>query len=205
MEHNVNRFYVKNGVICRLLDETPAEYLVETEADLNAIAGVALPGSKAYFPNHDREFELSPSGKWVEKGDNASGEAEGFTVTAVAGTETLFGHTVSDLQTNLSILGDKITGTLKYVSTGSLATTWGAGNFMALQFGGGAFDKAKHILVGLDPSVSSGLVDVLKDPDKNGVFKVTDKANQKFKVIVDYGGYRKTLVFDLSGLTLNAN
>ncbi len=74
---------------------------------------------------------------------------------------------------------------------------------MALQFNGDAFDHAKHIYVGMNPTVSSGLVDVIGDPDKNGVFKVTNKI-QQFVAVVDYGDHADTLVFDLSGLTLNA-
>ena len=128
---------------------------------------------------------------------------EHLTVNPMAGTDTVFGHTVSGLQTGLFVGNGKIVGTLLYVSSGTLATDWGAGNFMALKFDGDAFAHAKHIYVGLNPSMSSGLVDVIADPDKNGVFKVTNKV-QNFVVVVDYGTYSETMEYDLSGLTLNA-
>ena len=126
---------------------------------------------------------------------------EHLSVAPMAGTDTVFGHTVSDLQENVFVGNGKIVGNLKYVSSGALATDWGAGNFLALQFSGGAFTNAKHIYVGLNPTVGSGLVDVIADPDRNGVFKVTNKI-QEFTVVIDYGEYSETLVFDLSGLTL---
>ena len=128
---------------------------------------------------------------------------EPVAVEPMAGTDTVFDHTVSDLQTDLFIGNGKIVGTLKYVSTGALPAGWGAGNFMALKFDGDAFEHAKHIYVGLNPTVSSGLVDVIADPDKNGAFKVTNKV-QNFVVVIDYGTYSETKEYDLSGLTLNA-
>ena len=127
-----------------------------------------------------------------------------LTVAPVAGTSTIFGHTVSDLQTDLFAGNGKIVGTLKKVTTGSLATTWGEGYFMALQFDGPAFEKAINILVGMEPSVSSGLANILTDPDRNGVFKVTNKI-QYFKIVVDYGSHAETYLYDLSGLTLSNN
>ena len=125
------------------------------------------------------------------------------TVEPMAGTDTVFGHTVSNLQTNLFVGNGKIVGTLLYVSTGALATDWGAGNFMAMKFDGDAFAHAKHIYVGMNPTMGSGLADVIADPDKNGVFKVTNKV-QNFVVVIDYGTYSETMEYDLSGLTLNA-
>ena len=125
-------------------------------------------------------------------------------VTAMDADKTVFEHAVSDLQTGLFVGHEKIVGTLNYVSTGALPAVWGAGHFMALQFGGSAFEKAKHIWVGMDPTGGSGLVDVIEDPDKSGVFKVTNTI-QNFVAVIDYGGgYTKTLTFDLSGLTLGA-
>lgn len=127
--------------------------------------------------------------------------ADHLTVNPMDGTDTVFGHTVSDLQENVFVGNGKIVGTLKYVSSGALATDWGAGNFMALKFDGDAFAHAKHIYVGMNPTVSFGLVDVIGDPDKSGVFKVTNKV-QNFVAVIDYGTYSETLTFDLNGLTL---
>lgn len=113
----------------------------------------------------------------------------------------MFDVSVSDIQNGITISNGKITGTSKYLPEGNAITdVWGAGNFLAL-----AFDdwdaSAEHVWVGLEPSVSSGLVDVLPDPDKNGVFKVTDKNAQKFVVCVQDGDKTTWEYYDLSSLT----
>lgn len=54
----------------------------------------------------------------------------------------------------------------------------------------------------MDPSESSGLVELLGDPDLNGVFKITDKNAQKFVIEQTDGVFTKRQEFDLSGLTL---
>lgn len=105
------------------------------------------------------------------------------------------------MQTDLFAGNGKIVGTLSKVTSGALVDTWGEGHFMALKFDGPAFQNAKGIFVGMEPSVSSGLANVLKDPDRSGVFKVTNKI-QYFKIVVDYGAFTKTYLYDLSGLTL---
>ena len=56
--------------------------------------------------------------------------------------------------------------------------TYGAGNFIALKFTD-IDETATSVKVGLDPSVSTGLVEIIDDPDKNGAFKITDKDTQK--------------------------
>ena len=84
-----------------------------------------------------------------------------ITVEPENGATTMFSTvTVSDLQTNLSVgLDDNdghdiITGTLKYVDSGTLAQTWGPGYFMALKFTG--LTSGAKAYVGMLPSVSSG-------------------------------------------------
>lgn len=106
---------------------------------------------------------------------------------------------MSDLQSNVAIANGKITGTLKYVDSGALATDWGPGNFMALKFTSTDSNIA-DIKVGLRPSEGSGLVSL--DSDMDGVFKVTDKDAQKF-VIKSIGadGKASYQTFDLSDLT----
>ena len=125
-----------------------------------------------------------------------------LTIKALPNTVDLWGNDSDDLQTGIMVGDGKILGSLKYLSTGALATDWGAGNFLALQFGGDAFDNAKHIYVGVDPSVGSGLMDIISDPDRASVTKITDKNGQKFKVIIDYGTYTEVKTYDLSGLTV---
>lgn len=113
---------------------------------------------------------------------------------------------VSDIQSGVSVSGKKgdltakITGTLKYLSTGPIAEYWGAGNFLALKFAD-VDPEATSVKVGLEPSEGSGLVELLGDPDMNCVGKITDKNAQKFKVqITDNGGRITNQIFDLSGL-----
>ena len=125
-----------------------------------------------------------------------------LTVAPVDGSKTIWGHTISDLQPDLFAGNGKIVGTLSKVTSGQLVTDWGEGYFMALQFDGPAFSNAQAIYVGMDPSVSSGLVNVLPDPDRNGIFKVSNKI-QYFKIVIDYGTHQETYLYDLSGLTLS--
>ncbi len=121
----------------------------------------------------------------------------------MSGSETVFGHTVSDLQTNVAVTGQYVTGKLKYVSEGSLPTTWGAGNFFAFDLSGNDFDGFTSVKVGLNPSQGSGLVEIINDPAKNGTAKITDKDTQKFVIeATTTGGFTHRQVYDLSGLTL---
>ncbi len=113
----------------------------------------------------------------------------------------MFGTLVSDMQSNVKIVNKAITGTLKYLDEGSLPTTWGAGNFLALKFNADDWSAYTSVKVGLDPSQSSGLVEILNDPDKNGAFKITS-TSQKFKVVATDGTNTKIQTYDLSGLTL---
>jgi len=105
------------------------------------------------------------------------------------------------MQSDLVVEDGAITGTLKFIDSGPIASVWEPGNFMALQFAD-IDEDATSVLVGLEPSVSSGLVELIDDPDKNGVFKVTDKDAQKFVVIQSCNGVQRKQEFDLSGLTL---
>lgn len=118
-------------------------------------------------------------------------------VTPAAATkDSYWGTSVSSMQSDIAIEGNKITGTLKYLDEGQLVKDWGAGNFMALKFT--VPEQATSCKVGLDPSVSSGLVEL--DEDKDGVFKVTDKDTQKFIVVTTDGEYTLRQEFDLSEL-----
>lgn len=118
------------------------------------------------------------------------------------GDVTLFGTKVSDMQEDVVVGDDEIVGTLKYLDSGDLVTTWGAGNFMALNFVNNDFSKYSSVRVGMDPSQGSGLVEIINDPDKNGVFKVTNKDTQVFKIVYTDAetGETNTQTFDLSGL-----
>lgn len=107
------------------------------------------------------------------------------------------------MQTGLTISNGTITGTLHKLTSGQLVTDWGQGYFMGLAFD--VDERAASVKVGMEPSQGSGLVEILGDPDMNGVFKVTDKDAQKFVVVSkDTGSQVVRQVFDLSGLTLEA-
>lgn len=97
--------------------------------------------------------------------------------------------------------GDKITGTLKYVDSGALATDWGAGNFIALDFSGIDTTGLTSLKVGLVPSEGTGLVEAIGDPDLNGVFKVTDKDAQVFRIVASDGKSVAQRDWSLAGLT----
>lgn len=124
-------------------------------------------------------------------------------VGAEAATGTLFGVAVTDMQTALTVGDNAITGTLKYLDGDNAITqVWGEGNFMCLQFTSADWTKYSSVKVGMRPSQSSGLVEVLTDPDKNGVFKVTNKDNQKFVIQMSNGAQSIEKVYSLSGLTV---
>lgn len=123
----------------------------------------------------------------------------------MSGSDTVFGHTVSDLQTGIQVTGQRVTGKLKYVSTGSLPTTWGAGNFFAFDLSDNDFDGFTSVKVGLRPSQGSGLVEIIEDPDKNGAAKVADKDAQKFVIeATTIGGFTHRREYDLSGLVVDS-
>lgn len=126
----------------------------------------------------------------------------GLTVEAENSETELFGVSVSDIQSDISISGDNATGTLKYLAAGNAITNnWGAGNFIALKFSASNWNNYTSVKVGLEPSQSSGLVEIKNDPDKNGVFKVTNKDIQRFKIVATDGTHTKTQYINLNGLT----
>lgn len=123
------------------------------------------------------------------------------TITVAPETNSVYGYNISDLQTGVSVANGKVSGTLKYVNSGTLADTWGPGNFLALKWSG-VDSEATSLKVGLDPSMGSGLIECLDDPDRNGVFKVTSKNVQKFKAVVSNNEHETVQTYDLSGLTV---
>lgn len=113
----------------------------------------------------------------------------------------MFGYHVSDLQTGAAVVDNKITGTLNYIDSGSLADYWGAGYFLALKFTN-IDTHATSVKVGLSPSQGSGLVEIINDPEKNGAFKITNKDTQVFKVVQIDGPFKLVQTYDLSELIL---
>lgn len=127
-----------------------------------------------------------------------------ITPSALAGDTDLWGTLVSSIQSNITVTGDKITGTLYPVTSGALPAKWGEGYFIALQFSASSWTPYTSVKVGMDPSESSGLVELIDDPDKAGVFKVTDKEIQLIAVLGTDGKDVLYRTYDISGLTLSA-
>jgi len=115
----------------------------------------------------------------------------------------VFDTPVSDLQTNVSFANGRATGTIKYYSTpGAIVDYWGAGNFLAFKISN-IDSNTTSCKVGLEPSMGTGLVEIINDPDKNGIAKIEDAKEQKFKVVqTDNAGHKNVQYYDLSGLTL---
>lgn len=125
-----------------------------------------------------------------------------LTVEAENSETELFGVSVSDMQSNISISGGNATGTLKYLGgSNAITNKWGAGNFIALKISASNWNAYTSVKVGLEPSQNSGLVEIKTDPDKNGVFKVTNKDVQRFKIVATDGANTREQYIDLSGLT----
>lgn len=119
-------------------------------------------------------------------------------VAPKAASDTIFDYTVSDLQTDVAFEGDRITGTLKEVTTGSLPTAWpGYTHFLALNFTlpEGVTDPAA-VKVGINGSTPL-------DADLDGAFAIDAASLTKgFTVKVTKDGKEYTKVYDLSGLVL---
>lgn len=111
----------------------------------------------------------------------------------------------ADFQDKVTVADGEITGELTFIEgglspSGPLA---GDGYFLALKFDNFASGLTyADVKVGLVPS-ASGMGLVTLDSDKNAVFKITNKNNQKLKVVqADNAGHKNIQYFGLSGLTL---
>lgn len=125
------------------------------------------------------------------------------TVAPADGDADYWGTLASEMQSNVSVAGKAITGTLTKLTSGSLVDTWGEGYFIALTFDdfteGLTYEDVK---VGLTPTEGSGLVTL--DSDQDGVFKITNKDNQRLMIWQKKDGVGSlTEYYDLSGLTLS--
>lgn len=131
------------------------------------------------------------------------GELNTVTLEPESGDVELFDTLVSDMQTDVAVNSRKITGTLHYIEDGLSPSgpLSGSGNFLALKFLADKWEDYTSVKVGLDPSIETGLVEIIDDPDKNGVFKVTENT-QKFKIVATNGTETINQVYDLTGLVL---
>ena len=79
------------------------------------------------------------------------------------------------------------------------------GHFVAVKFTAGDWDDYTSVKVGVEPSYGTGLVELINDPDKNGVFRVTDKDAQLFKVVCRNATTETVKTYTLNGLVLESD
>ena len=113
--------------------------------------------------------------------------------------------TPNDFQSDIAVNGGEITGELKFME-GGLSPSGplsGDGYFLAVKFDNFSSGLTyENVKVGLVPSASGMELQTL-DSDKDAVFKIADKNNQKIKVVqADNAGHKNVQWFSLKGLTL---
>ena len=107
--------------------------------------------------------------------------------------ETFWGTAVSAMQdTDIAINGNVISGTLKYVGSGTLVTDWNSHHFIALKFSD--INNASDIKIGIKSLVSL-------DEDMNAVIAV-ESNTQVIRIQSTVNGTVRTQKISLSGLTL---
>ena len=107
------------------------------------------------------------------------------------------------MQSDVAVGTDAITGTLAFIEGGLSPAGYlsGDGWFLSLKFSTDNWNDFDKVEIGLDPSQGSGLVDILPDPDKNMVAKITS-TSQKFVVKTTIGESVETKEYSLAGLVL---
>lgn len=169
---------------------------MNTTVDELKLLYVKLGGNLADAENVQTDAEM------IDKIENIVNDVPQVIVLPESASTTLFGKTVSQYQTDVDVIDNIIVGNLSYLSAGEVVDAWGAGNFIALKFVIIDHDITfSDIKVGLNPSHGGGLVTL--DADLNGVFKITNKTEQTFRVEVTKGGITKTKDFILSGLKVS--
>lgn len=160
---------------------------------------------KAYLAAGGLQENLANESQTIQgmlkaKNNLAVDSISNVTVAPMHAEAEVFGYTVSDLQSDVKVSKNGISGKLKKITEGSLVQTWGEGYFIALSFvnDGGHTD----VVAGMVPSESSGLVPL--DQDMAGVFKVTDKYRQNFVVKKTVNDVEHIQSFDFIGLILEA-
>ena len=125
-----------------------------------------------------------------------------FTLKPESAESKLFEVPVSDMQSWLLIQENRIQGTIKYLSGSNPITDyWGEGYFVAFKVFAKDWSQYTSVTIGLEPSAGSGPAEIINDPDKNGIFKVTNKDGQKFVITATDGTQTITQKYDLSALS----
>lgn len=113
----------------------------------------------------------------------------------IAADKDLFGKVISDLQSDIEITDDAISGTLKYIDDYSSAFggDLASGNFIALHF-----DAPEQA------TVKVKLTDeVTLDEDRIIILRIADKDTQTIKATLTLGEQVVTKTYSLTGLTCN--
>lgn len=113
----------------------------------------------------------------------------------------------SDIQSDVAVSDGEVTGELKFIDGGIPALGFpDDGYYLGLKFSDFAEGLTyENVKVSIEPSAIGREPQTL-DSDKNAVFKVTDKDNQKIKVVQsDNAGHKNIQYFGLSGLELEAS
>ena len=116
------------------------------------------------------------------------------------GEAVLFGKTVNELQSDVVVSDDEVTGTLKYVDgyvDFSSNVSEQSGNYLALK-------------IEAEPAEAETVVElvggtkgpVTLDDDMNIVLLIKNKDTQSIKVTATHNGESITKIYGLSGLTL---
>ena len=123
-----------------------------------------------------------------------------FSVKPEDGEAVLFGKAVNELQSDMVVADDEVTGTLKYVNgyvDFSSNTSEQSGNYLALK-------------IEAEPAEAETVVElvggtkgpVALDDDMNIVLLIKNKDTQSIKVTTTHNEESITKIYGLSGLTL---
>lgn len=113
----------------------------------------------------------------------------------VSDSVDLWGKVASDLQSDIAISGNNVTGTLNYIDDYSSAFGPGedSGNYICLHFAANVPGATITVTI-TNPSIL----------DEDGIFvgRIRDKSTQTITVVASKAGYESaTKVLDLTGLT----
>ena len=104
------------------------------------------------------------------------------------------------MQEDLAASGGKITGTLKYLTTGQLVTDWGEGYFIAVGFSNFSSGLTyENVQVGLSPTEGSGLITL--DSDQDAVMHITSPDQKIMAVQTDANGHKRAQFWSLKDIT----
>ena len=74
-----------------------------------------------------------------------------------------------------------------------------------MKFSAANWSNYTSVKVGLEPSYGTGLVEIINDPDKNGVFKIADKDAQLVKVVCRNATTETVKTYSMRDLVLESD